>query len=246
MSRVPPASKSSAGCAEATRQTGGPLGAALAAALCPVGPCDTSRVGHRGHWGNAMHRQKRLLPSVALDGRRGRRPWLPPGLFLLGTGCGAGDGCGTAFIAPVPGLPWASPRRVTAHLVVLGAIIAEELARPAVFNRADGAGTGDEERLERLGAVLALRGRPSRLGGVMESCQARAALCLEPRAHGVLVAVEPPGNRRDPPARRIPEDVVPALGEWWPGTTGLCSQGVCLGGEDKTKHGDSSPAGAYA
>src|SRR5918911_1046823 len=168
-----------------------------------------------------MHRQKRLLPTVALDGRRWRRQFLPPGLFFLGTGSVAGDGCGKAFIDPVPGLQLASHRRVTAHLVVCGEIIAKEIDRPAVFNRAEVAGTVAEELLELLGDVLAFRGRPARLGGVMESCQARAAIGLEPRANGVLVAVEPPGNLRDTPALRIKEDVVTAPGELWPGTTGL-------------------------
>jgi hypothetical protein len=37
----------------------------------------------------------------------------------------------------------------------------------------------------------------------------------------VLVAVEPPGNLRDTPALRIQEDVMTALGELWPRTTGL-------------------------
>jgi len=39
---------------------------------------------------------------------------------------------------------------------------------------------------------------------------------------------------------------VTALGEVWPGTTGLFSQDVFLWGQDKTHHGDSSPAGEYA
>jgi len=107
------------------------------------------------------------------------------------------------------------------------------------------AGTVDEELFELLGDVLAFRGRPSWLGGVLEPCQAREAIRLEPRANGVLVAVEPPGNLRDTPALRIQEDVVTALGEVWPGTTGLFSQGVFLRGQDKTNHGDSSPAGEY-
>ena len=55
----------------------------------------------------------------------------------------------------------------------------------------------------------------------MEPCQAREAICLEPGANGVLVAVEPPGNLRDTPALRIQEDVMTALGELWPRTTGL-------------------------
>ena len=79
----------------------------------------------------------------------------------------------------------------------------------------------------------------------MESCQARDAIRLEPSANSVLVAVEPPGNPWDTPALRIQEDVVTALGELWPGTTGLFSQGVCLRGQDKTNHGGSSPAGEY-
>jgi hypothetical protein len=48
---------------------------------------------------------------------------------------------GKAFIDPVPGLQLASHRRVTDRLVVFGAIIAEEMDRPAVFNRAEVAGT---------------------------------------------------------------------------------------------------------
>ena len=166
--------------------------------------------------------------------------------FFLDIGSVAGDGCGQAFLDPVPGLQLASHRRVTDRLVVCGERIAEEMDRPAVFHRAAVAGTVDEELLELLGDVLALRSRPSRLGGVMESCQARAAIRLEPRANGVLVAVEPPGHLRDTPALRIQEDVVTALGEVWPGTTGLFSQGVFLRGQDKTNHGDSSPAGEYA
>jgi hypothetical protein len=55
----------------------------------------------------------------------------------------------------------------------------------------------------------------------MEPCEACEAIRLEPRANGVLVAVEPLGNLRDTPALRIQEDVVTALGELWPGTTGL-------------------------
>jgi len=55
----------------------------------------------------------------------------------------------------------------------------------------------------------------------MEPCQAREAIRLEPSANSVLVAVEPPGNPWDTPALRIQEDVVTALGELWPGTTGL-------------------------
>ena len=146
---------------------------------------------------------------------------LPPGLVFLGTGSVAGDGCGTACIDPVPGWQVASHRRVTDHLVVCGAISAEELDRPAVFHRAAVAGPVDEELLELLGDVLAWRGRPSRLGGGMASCQARDALRLEPRVNGVLVAVEPPGNLRDTPALRIQEEVVTALGALWPSTTGL-------------------------
>jgi len=93
--------------------------------------------------------------------------------------------------------------------------------------------------------VLAFRGRPSRLGCVMEPGPAREAIRLEPSANRVRIAVEPPGNPRDTPALRIQEDGVTALGELWPGTTGLFSQGVCLRGQDKTNHGGSSPAGEY-
>jgi hypothetical protein len=127
-------------------------------------------------------------------------------------------------------LQLASHRRVTDRLVVLGAIIAEEMDRPAVFHIAEVAGTVDEERLELLGTGLTFRGRPSRLGGVLEPCQARTAIRLEPRAHGVLVAVAPPGNLWDTPALCMQEDVVTALGEVWPSTTGLFSQGVFRGG----------------
>ena len=150
--------------------------------------------------------------------------------FFLGTGSVAGDGFGKTFIDPVPGLQLASHRRVTDRLVVLGAIIAEEMDRPAVFHIAEVAGTVDEERLELLGTGLTFRGRPSRLGCVMEPCQARAAIRLEPRANGVLVAVEPQGNLWDTPALCMQEDVVTALGELWPSATGLFSQGVFLGG----------------
>ena len=79
-----------------------------------------------------------------------------------------------------------------------------------------------------LGDVLTFRSRPSRLGGVMEPCQARAAIRLEPRANGVLVAVEPPGNLRDTPALGIEEDIVAAFSEVWPGTASLFSQSVFL------------------
>src|SRR5262249_34871385 len=153
---------------------------------------------------------------------RWRRQLPPPGLFSLGTGRVAGDGCGKAFIDPVPGLQLASHCGVTDRLMVFGAIITEEMDRPAFFNRAEVAGAGGQRLLELLGDVLAFRGRPSRLGRGMEPCQARAAIRLEPSAHGVLVAVEPLGNLRDTPALRIQRDVVTALSELWPGTP-LCS-----------------------
>jgi hypothetical protein len=89
---------------------------------------------------------------------------LPPGLVLLGTGNVAGDGFGKAFVDPVSCLQLTSHRRVTDRLVVVGEVTAEESDRPAVFNRAEVTGTVDEARLERLGDVLAFRGRPSRLG----------------------------------------------------------------------------------
>ena len=109
--------------------------------------------------------------------------------FFFGTGSVAGDGFGQVFIDPVPGLQLASHRRVTDRLGVCGEIIAEEIDRPAVFTRAEVAGTVDEELLELLGDVLAFRGRPSRLGCIMEPCQASDAIRLEPSANGVLVAV---------------------------------------------------------
>jgi hypothetical protein len=94
--------------------------------------------------------------------------------------------------------------------------------------------------------TLPCGGRPPRLGRGVEPWEARDAIRLEPRAHGGLVAVESPGNLRDTPALRIQEDVVTALGELWPGTTGLFSQGVFFRRQDKTDHGDPSPAGEYA
>ena len=84
--------------------------------------------------------------------------------FFLGTGRVAGDGCGTAFRDPVPGLQLASHRRVTDRLVVCGEIIAEEMHRPAVFNRAEVAGTVDEERRDLFGNALAFGGLGAPVG----------------------------------------------------------------------------------
>ena len=71
-------------------------------------------------------------------------------------------------------------------------------------------------------------GRPTRLGRVVESWEASGTIRLEPRANGVLVAVQTPGNLWDTPTLRIESDVVTTLGEVWPGTARLFSMGVFL------------------
>jgi hypothetical protein len=94
------------------------------------------------------------------------------------------------------------------------------------------------------GAVTCWRGRPSWLGGGAGVLPGPRGEPPGARGAGGLVAVEPPGKLRDPPARRRQEHGVPARGAWWPGTPGRCSQGVCRRGQDQTPAGDSSPAGA--
>jgi hypothetical protein len=86
---------------------------------------------------------------------------------------------------------------------VLGEIIAEEIDGPAVFNRAEMAGTVGEELLDLGGDTLPCGGRPSRWGRVMQPPEASAPIRLELGANGVLVAVEAPGNLRDAPALGI-------------------------------------------
>jgi hypothetical protein len=199
-----------------------------------------------GAWGPCAAATK----TTATDRGAGRTPLAATlaatRALFLGPGRVAGAGVGQACSAPGPGWPWASSCRVTDRLGVGGARSAAELDRPAGCTRAAGAGPVAEARRERRGDVLAWRGRPSRLGGVRESGQAREARRLEPGAQGGLVAVEPPGKLRATPARRRPEHVVPALGAVWPGTTGRCSQGVCRRGQAKPPPGDSSPAGEEA
>ena len=211
----------SAGCADAPRQTGGHCGAAGGAALCPGGPCAPSRAGRQAQGSNATPRPTRLLPIGALGGRRCRRPWLPPGRVFLRAGGVTGTGGGTACVAPIPCLPVASHGRITAGFVGLNESIAAESDRPPVCTIPAVAGTVDEEPVARRGDALPDGGRPSRLGRLLQPGDARGALRLEPGAPRVLRAVEPPGHLRDTPALRIQEDVVTALGEVWPSTTGL-------------------------
>jgi len=72
---------------------------------------------------------------------------------------------------------------------VLREISTEEIDGPALFNRAEVAGTVDEELLDLLGNALAFGGWAPWWGCIAEPCQALCAIGFEPGAHGRLVTV---------------------------------------------------------
>lgn len=115
----------------------------------------------------------------------------------------AGNSFHEAFVDPIPCLQWAADRRVTDRLLMLGKIIAEEIDGPALFNRAEMAGTVDEEVLDLCGNALACCSGAPGVGRFVEPCQTRGAIRLEPGAHGVLVAVSILRNVGDAPTLSI-------------------------------------------
>jgi hypothetical protein len=101
-------------------------------------------------------------------------------------------------------------------------------------------GTVGEELLDLCRDTLPKSGRTPRWGGVGKAGAASRAVRLEPGAHGVLIAVEAPGNLRDAPALGIQQDVVTAFSKVGPGTAGLLSLGLSLRGKDYADHQGSS------
>ena len=97
----------------------------------------------------------------------------------------------------------AADRRVTDRLLVLGEIIADKIDGPALFNRAEMAGTVDEEVLDLCRNALAFGGGTPGLGRIVEPCQTLGAVRLEPGTNGVLVAVSMLRNVGDAPTRSI-------------------------------------------
>jgi hypothetical protein len=142
----------------------------------------------------------RLLRLVAPDGGN---HCCHSGAFFLRSGSMLGDRCGEAFGDPISGLQLAADRGITGGLLVLGKIITDESHGPALCNRAEVGGTVGSELLKLCRDALPKSGRSPRLWGVVPAGEARRAIRLEPGAHGMLMAVEAPGNLWNAPALGI-------------------------------------------